>query len=69
MITLQGYTALDLLYDGTGTTFYRGYDNRDKRPVVIKLCNRGYAFPPDLDRTDGTGFNITLREITPEKRE
>jgi predicted ATPase/signal transduction histidine kinase len=37
MITLAGYQISDILYQGTRTEVYRGHQNRDRQPVIMKV--------------------------------
>ena len=49
MITIPGYTVVDIAYSSATSTVYRGYDSQDASPVVIKVLNN--EFPTHLDLT------------------
>lgn len=70
MITLPGYTIVNLIYSGASTTVYRGLNNQDNSSVFIKVLNnenpsqtelakmrREYEIARDLD------FEGVVRQI------
>jgi len=42
MVTLPGYRVIEKIYDGTRTLVYRGQQELDQKPVVLKLLKSEY---------------------------
>lgn len=50
MMTLPGYDILEKIYEGTGTVVYRGQNQQNQQPVIIKLPNSEYPTLEQITR-------------------
>ena len=50
MITLSGYTIIGEIYTDAKISIYRGYDNDNNTPVIIKTLTAEYPTPKEIAR-------------------
>ncbi|GAB4291893.1 MAG: AAA family ATPase [Oscillatoriaceae cyanobacterium] len=50
MLGLPGYRVTEEVFSGVRTVIYRGYDERQQRPVIVKVINADYPSLEDVTR-------------------
>ncbi|MCV6636192.1 AAA family ATPase [Candidatus Albibeggiatoa sp. nov. NOAA] len=76
MLSIQGYTLTEKLFDSAHTQIYRGYRDSDQLPIICKALSNQYPTPRDIarfqreyrltEKLDHTGF-IQAYELLPYK--
>ncbi|MCP4135239.1 MAG: serine/threonine-protein kinase PknK [bacterium] len=50
MQKLEGYTNIDKIYESTCSLVFRAFEEKNKRPVVLKVFNNKYPAPEEIAR-------------------
>ncbi|MCP4135241.1 MAG: AAA family ATPase [bacterium] len=60
MQKLEGYTNIDKIYESTCSLVFRAFEEKNKRPVVLKVFNTKYPAPEEITRFNQE-YEITRR--------
>src|SRR4028118_1693989 len=50
MMAIPGVAVLALIYESSTSLVYRGHNEQDNQPVIIKLIKEDYPTPEELNR-------------------